>query len=64
MAWQGTIYAPIFERLEAELERARKHDPLVRARAALDNLPIENADTRLAEQQKFLARLLEGSADH
>jgi len=35
MTRHGDVYAPILERLEAELDKARREDPMERARAIL-----------------------------
>lgn len=35
MTRHGDVYAPLLERLEAELDKARREDPMERARAIL-----------------------------
>ena len=50
----GAVYAPYIDRLEMELERARRNDPAVRARRILETYTDEGAENAMRSSQSRL----------
>lgn len=47
----GSVYAPIVERLERELDAARRDDPVVRARRILENYTVAGGRKAIRSNQ-------------
>ena len=50
----GAVYAPYIDRLEMELERARRNDPLERARRILANYTVDGDENAIRLSQSRL----------
>jgi len=50
----GTVYAPYIDRLELELEKARKTDPTERAKRILERYTVDGAENAIRLSQSRL----------